>query len=174
MNQAVTAMVPPGMTSAALDLGPLRIEELRSALFALWADGLDFVHYSGHGGRKQWSTETILHVDDTVAAGPAPPVVTAMNCLNGFFHHPSGQSLGEALLLDPSGGAVAYWGPTSLTSSLRQQLLARAFYATVFTAGEVTLGEAIQEAQRKVGADPENRDLIETWVLLGDPGIRLR
>jgi len=33
-----------------------------------------------------------------------------MNCLNGLFHDVYTQSLAEALMLAPNGGAVSVWG----------------------------------------------------------------
>ena len=97
-----------------------------------------------------------------------------MNCLNGYFHHVGSPSLGEALLLELGGGAIAYWGPTAITSNLKQQALAESFYEHLFDPGTETLGEAIRSAMREMAEDPKHRALLDTWVLLGDPASRIR
>ena len=172
MNQEIEELVPGGQ-AIFLDLITMGIDELRDTLFVEWGAGTRIVHYSGHGGRKQWSAARILHVDDVaqIRNGDRLPVVLAMNCLNGFFHHPESRSLGEALVLEPSGGAIAYWGSSAITSNIRQQTLARSFYKSLFDPSVETLGDAIREALAELAADPKNRDVVLTWVLLGDPAL---
>ena len=172
MNQEIEELVPGGQ-AIFLNLITMEIDELRDTLFAEWGAGTRIVHYSGHGGRKQWSAAGILHVDDVaqIQNGDRLPVVLAMNCLNGFFHHPESPSLGEALVLEPSGGAIAYWGSSAITSNIRQQTLVRSFYKSLFDSSVETLGDAIREALAELAADPKNRDVVLTWVLLGDPAL---
>ncbi len=79
--------------------------------------------------------------------GSRLPLVTAMNCLNGFFHHVATPSLAEVLVLEPTGGAIAYWGPTGVSTNLRQKLLAESFYRHLFSPGGRTVGEAIRLAK---------------------------
>ncbi len=115
----------------------------------------------------------ILRIDDVpkLGNGTRLPIVVAMNCLNGFFHHVGSPSLGEALLLEPGGGAVAYWGPTAVTSNLKQQALAESFYRHFFDADSSALGGAIRAAKENLAEDPGNRPILDTWILLGDPAL---
>ncbi|MFN0058430.1 MAG: C25 family cysteine peptidase, partial [Planctomycetota bacterium] len=101
------------------------------------------------------------------------PVIVTMDCLNAFFHHPDSPSLGEALVLSPAGGAIAFWGPSSVTSHLRQQELADQFYRSLQDPAIATLGAAVRAALRAAARDPAHRDVVKTWVLLGDPDLSL-
>ena len=146
---------------------------LQTLLIENWP-WFDVVHYSGHGSRTTWSAQEILHLDDVpLLRSSHLPVVVAMNCLNGFFHHIATPALGEALVLEPEAGAIAYWGPTGVTSHLGQQELAEQFYRALFTPGTETVGQAIRSAQASIAADRVLRTHVATWVLLGDPALRL-
>ena len=133
------------------------------------------------GRRGQWSAEGILKSDDvtTLGNGTRLPLVTAMNCFNSFFHHLGSPALGEVLVLEPSGGAIAYWGPTGVSSNLQQKELAESFYSHLFepllNPGQwMTVGQAIRFAKVELAEDPKNHQVITTWILLGDPALKLR
>ena len=172
MNEDVEEFLP--MERVALDLSGTSVELLNETLMEEWRRGAGIIHYSGHGGRRRWSSAGILLETDVANLGNATrlPLVIAMNCLNGYFHHTGSPSLGESLLLEPSGGAIAYWGPTAVTSNLKQQALAESFYRHLFGPGTETLGDAIRHAKREMAGDPKYRTLLDTWILIGDPALR--
>ena len=175
MNAGIAGSIPPSVATTFLDAGaPLPPgTDLQTLLIESWLR-TDVVQYSGHGARTTWSALEILHIDDVpLLESSRLPVVVAMNCLNGFFHHVATPALGEALLLDPDGGAIAYWGPTGVTSHLGQEELARELYLALFAPGTETLGQAIRSAQAVVAEDPARRTHAATWVLLGDPALRV-
>jgi hypothetical protein len=97
-----------------------------------------------------------------------------MSCLLGFFGHPERQSMSEELLLAEDGGAVAVFAPSSLTLSSDQGPLNRALLRVLLGEGAPTIGLAIMEAKRSVAVETQGqRDVIETFTLLGDPALRL-
>jgi hypothetical protein len=98
------------------------------------------------------------------------PFVIAMNCLNGFFHSIyDEESLAEALLRMPDGGAVAAWASSSLTTSATQQLVNRELFRLLFRDGTLTLGEAAARAKGVV----THSDVRRSWIFFGDPATRL-
>ncbi|MEM7167534.1 MAG: C25 family cysteine peptidase [Planctomycetota bacterium] len=173
---SIAALFPPRATRSFYDIGTQPLASLQAQFIDSWRRGAEFVHYVGHGSRKAWAAEEILTVADVASLRtPRLPIVTAMNCLNGYLLHPLTPSLGEALLLAPQGGAVAYWGPTAVTGSLGQQRLATAFFELLHEGQHgVTLGEVIRAAKRQLGNDSQDRRHLDTWILLGDPMTRLR
>lgn len=93
-------------------------------------------------------------------------------CLSGYSHHPQAESLGETLLLVEKKGAIAALVPTSETMAADQQLLADALFRCLFA--EPTSGEAILRAKREMDPrQPGLRDVLRTFVLLGDAALRL-
>jgi hypothetical protein len=69
------------------------------------------------------------------------------------------------------GGAVAVWASSGMTMPADQALLNQELYRLVFNRGEAkTIGEAVMRAKSSVS----NSDIRRTWILLGDPSLRLR
>src|SRR2546426_6243439 len=103
--------------------------------------------------------------------GPRLPFVAAMTCLNGFFHSlfPE-ESLAEALVRAPNGGAIAVWASSSLTSPGGQSAMDRELFRLLFTGAYPTLGEAVAAAKKATG----DIDVRRSWILFGDPAIRLK
>ena len=93
-----------------------------------------------------------------------------MTCLNGYFHDAYIDSLGEATLKAPNGGAMAVWASTGLTEPTPQFSMSSEFYRQLFGSQIVRLGQVTTRAK---GATADS-DVRRTWVLLGDPTMRLR
>ena len=173
MSAVIPPLLPIGVNVHSLELDTMPISALRTELITIEWPSATVVHYTGHGSRQQWADEGILLLSDMPALSPdpTPPLVIAMNCLNGFFQHPGTPSLGEALVVEPAGGAVAFFGPTAVTTTLRQQVFAEALYSSLFLGSGIRIGDVICNAQEQLADDPENADVIRSWVLLGDPAL---
>lgn len=132
--------------------------------------GQTFVHFSGHGSVRTWHGN-LLVADDAPTLGNAssPSVFTMSNCLNGYYIDPSLDSLGEALIKTPSGGAVSVWASSGVTSADMQKLLITEFYRQLFQTPNLTVGEAAARAKATASGD-----IRRTWVLIGDPTLRIR
>lgn len=163
--------------SSALEfraLSSMSGRQLERRLTQDWAQGLDLVAYFGHGSRTTWSAESIVGADRIDAlSGQRLPMVVAINCLNTFFHHPSGPGLGEAMVLHPWGGALAYWGPSGVGSRLEQRQWARWFVQQAVRP-HVTLGELIRGVHRSAIEADVTVEERQRWLLIGDPTLPLR
>ena len=97
-----------------------------------------------------------------------------MTCLTGLFTHPKAESLAETLLWDASGGAVAVLAPTSLTLPGDQSLLSHALVKAFLQNPSTPIGELLYQARRQVPTDTQGAlDVMETFLLFGDPALRL-
>ena len=98
MNREVGEFLPEDLELIHFNLGSTPVNVLNQSLMEEWRRGARIVHYSGHGGRSRWSSAGILLVGDVpeLGNGNRLPLVVAMNCLNGYFHHVGSPSLGEA------------------------------------------------------------------------------
>jgi len=147
----------------------------REEMVAALADGLFVVHFYGHGGQTLWRTRPpaygragdLLTLDD-VAGLPettALPIVLSMTCNSAPFDHPSGESLGEQLLMEPGRGAVAV-----VAASWRNGPNPDFSYALVDGLLRFeTVGEAFVDAKAKA----RKRSLVDTYNLFGDPALPL-
>ena len=98
-----------------------------------------------------------------------------MTCLNGLFNDPRSTSLGETLLLSDRGGAIAVWASSAQTVAAAQELVDQEMVRQLFKGTDekgrpVTFGEAVQRAK----AAAHNEAVIQSWILLGDPLVRMR
>src|SRR5262249_27500879 len=99
------------------------------------------------------------------------PLFVVMSCLNGYFQDPALDSLAEALLKAPNGGASAVWAPSGMTDAGRQSVMDQALFQGVFNDPTThSLGEAVAKAK----ASAEDTDIRLTWVLFGDPLMKKR
>ena len=98
-----------------------------------------------------------------------------MTCLNGYFEDPVLRSLAEELMRSERGGAVAVWASDGMTYPTDQVAINQQLYRLLFGASDqkgqpMTLGEATLKAKAAT-ADP---DVRRTWVLFGDPTMRIK
>ena len=94
-----------------------------------------------------------------------------MTCLNGYFQDAALDSLGESLLKAERGGAVAVWASSGMTGPHGQSALNQEMFQLIFDDGRtLTLGEATLKAKALVN----DRDIRRTWILFGDPTMKLR
>src|SRR6266849_3781945 len=144
--------------------------------------GQALVVYSGHGNTNIWGG-AIFATDDSLAVGHRGamsltngnklPFVVVMDCLNGFFTVPqaSGQSLAEALLKAPNGGAVASFASSGLTIPDGQHQMGQVMFDLLY--GHPTT-IPIGDASRQSKASTNDLDVRRTWILFGNPTMKIR
>jgi hypothetical protein len=134
------------------------------------------VNYAGHGSMDTWSEDKLFSSEqiDSLGNDGRQPMMIFMSCLLGFFGHPERDAMAEDLLLAQDSGAVAVFAPSSLTISTDQGPLDRALVRILLEEGAPPVGLAILEAKRSASTETQGqRDVIETFTLLGDPALRL-
>jgi hypothetical protein len=136
--------------------------------------------YVGHSSIHQWAVDPVtwdsmFHQDDVANLhnGGALPVVLEMTCYTSDFSNPEYDALDEKLVRRPGGGGVATWGCTTIGLSLGHSILHKGFFDAVFQEEKIELGQAILAAQLDLLKDPYHLDLLDTFVLLGDPAMDL-
>ncbi|HUJ40706.1 MAG TPA: C25 family cysteine peptidase, partial [Candidatus Acidoferrales bacterium] len=134
--------------------------------------GQVIVNFLGHGSVEQWSLAGYFADADATSLtnGGNLPFVVSMDCLSGFFQDVYTTSLAESLLLAPEGGAVAVWASSGFTTADPQATMDRALVGELAANPSETLGAAIQ----KTKAGTTDQDVRRTWILFGDPAMRLR
>jgi hypothetical protein len=128
------------------------------------------VSYSGHGSTTLWRGNLLTTQDAHNLTNTRLPVFVMMTCLNGYFHDADNESLAAALVKNESGGAIAAWASSGLTSPSVQAAMNRCFFQSLFAAQPLLLGELIQRAKAGV----QNEDARRTWILIGDPTLRIK
>jgi hypothetical protein len=134
--------------------------------------GPTVVNYFGHGSVSVWTGAGLLNQDNasTLTNGNHLSLFVMMTCLNGYFNDAAIDSLSEILMKDPQGGAVATWSSTGLTVPSGQTVMNKQLYQLLLSDHSMRLGDAIRQA-KMVTTD---FDVRRTWILLGDPSMKLR
>jgi Peptidase family C25/SdrD B-like domain/GEVED domain len=125
----------------------------------------------GHGSPETWGSFTFVSGEAaTITNGTRLPFVLAMTCFNGYFYDVWTYPMAEALLNNPNGGAIGVWASSALTSPSGQVAMTGEFNRAVLGTTSVTVGEAILRAKEAT----RDQDVRRTWILFGDPTIRLK
>jgi len=148
-----------------------RSSTARSDLLALLNQGQLLVNYVGHGSTKIWNGNLLTSSDAwNLTNSPYLPFLVSMTCLNGFFQDPYSESMAETFLKAEQGGAVAVWTSSGLTLPGEQLPMNKELIRLLFNGEGLTIGEAVMRAKRATS----NEDIRRTWILFGDPTLRLR
>ena len=137
-------------------------------------EGVNIVHFLGHGGRYIWRTGppdlklnrdlfTLDHLD-TLAPTRRLPVVISLTCYSAPFDHPSADSIGEKFLRVADRGAIAVVAASWRNSPSPN--MGKLLIEELTTPG-ATIGEAVTRAKRAI----KQPVLVQTYNLLGDPAV---
>ena len=153
----------------------------RETLLRGMAAGAGVLHVFSHGAPWQWGNTGFLTGDDVAGVGGQPPaladgpesIVLTWTCESQMFTYLFGDSLNEALLLRPHGGAIATFGPAGIADVAAQSILYGRLYEELPRAE--SLGDAVRQAKREALAqDARAWPAVAGWNLLGDPALPLR
>ena len=169
----VVPMLPSGSPLEIVQISA-GIKTARARLLAALGQGALGTHYFGHGAQEMWADEGLLTAADaaTLAHKGTGTVLFTWACETQYYSYHLGQTVNEALVLVPGGGAVAAVGPTGITRPTLQNALIERMYRYFWGEG-LTLGESLQKAKAEaLEADPNVWPVVEGWSLLGDPSLR--
>lgn len=154
------------------------------------ANGALVMDYAGHGSEVVLSHENVVKLEDfaNFRNTHLPLWVTAACDVMPYDGVTS--TIGETAVLNPNGGAVAFYGTTRTVYANRNKYMNRAFLRRVLSLQDgkpVPIGEAHRLAQNDlvlgytVGRDSQGNTIMESdhtenrmqYALLGDPAMPL-
>ncbi len=165
-------LIPAGVRVDEVDRSKLGDVMARTQLLDGLNRGPRIVNYYGHGSVDLWNGSILKSADVGGLTNSASlSLFVTMTCLNGYFQDPSLDSLAETLLKSEQGGAVAVWASSGMTTPDKQVGMDRQMFRSLFGGdGMLTLGEAVMKAKTATA----DSDVRRTWILFGDPSMRLR
>jgi len=109
------------------------------------------------------------------------PIMLPMTCMDGYYINPGSTkpgiypSIGEVITRVAGKGAVASWSATGWGNVSGHDVLNRGFFETVFQSGDgmLTLGSATHAGKTDLFSTGTNQDLMDTYLLFGDPATRI-
>jgi hypothetical protein len=149
---------------------------MRPEIAAALDGGPGILSYAGHGGSTVWASENVWNnLDLAGLSGQAKqPLVITLNCLNGFFHLPSLDSLGEAFLKADGKGAIAVIAPSGFSLNAGARAYHLALLGEVESGRHARLGDALLAAQAAYIDGGNAPEAVAIYHLFGDPALGLR
>lgn len=134
--------------------------------------GTALVNFSGHGNIDVWTGGAIFTTANAMALtnGNKLPLVIVMDCLNGYFIAPPIDCISEGLMKAPNGGAVASFSSSGLTVPTGQHEMGHQLFSLLYSGPPIALGDATRQAK----AATTDLDVRRTWILFGDPTMKIR
>ncbi len=166
-------LLPPSVAVQTLNRTEVGNDDVMRGLIV---DALDagpmIVNYYGHGSVRVWTGAGLLDSDLAVNLTNTNrlSLYVMMTCLNGYTHDAFVDSLAESVLKAQNGGAVAVWASSGFTESQPQFEMNSEFYRLLFGQQSLRLGEAARRAKGAIS----DQDVRRTWMLFGDPTMRIR
>lgn len=167
------ALLPNAVTVQSINRAAVGNDDvMRGQVVDALNQGPMVVNYYGHGSVRVWTSAGLLNssLATSLTNANSLSLYVMMTCLNGYASDANIDSLAEAALKAPNGGAVAVWASSGFTTPPPQFEMNTEFYRLLFGGQPMRLGDAIRSAK----AATTDMDVRRTWVLLGDPAMRIR
>jgi subtilisin family serine protease len=148
-------------------------DETRNRINAAWNAGAALVAYCGHAGLNQLAMENIFAVADAdvLQNGAQLPLAAMFTCMAGRFEIPGFTSLGEALLLNGSGGAAAGLFPSGAAMNADSLRLGEQFFRALFRNSNTASGAALVAAMKSYLQLGGAAYLLNLYNWIGDPAL---
>lgn len=133
------------------------------------------VNWAGHGSTGLWGYTgpyllSVTNVPSLTNGNDKWSLFIMLTCLNGYFIG-NNESMAELLVKSPTGGAAASWASTGKTTPDVQLIMGQRFYQQLNLGSITRMGDLIKDAKTQI---PFGADVRLSWVLLGDPMLKVR
>lgn len=169
MSNRLCAQLPATINCIKINRGqPNAAAELVTSL----NQGKFLVNYAGHGNAQVWAASGFFSGSQAgqMTNGNNLSIFTMLSCLNGYFVQPN-DSLSETLMKNPNGGAVVAWASSGLTTPDIQEIMATRFFNQINVGNLTRIGDLIKDAKTTINS---GRDVRLSWILLGDPAMKVK
>lgn len=173
MSEQFASQLPAGTPTTFVYRYQADATTVKTTLLSGLNSGKFLINWSGHGSTGIWANNNFFGSSDAIALtnGTNLSVFTMLTCLNGYFVSLTGDNLAESLIKANGGGAAATWASSGKTTADVQSVMANRFYSKVGGGTITRLGDLIKDAKLGLYA---GRDVKLSWVLLGDPLLKMR
>ena len=162
--------------------------DARNLILGYMNSGALLMNYSGHGNPTQLSHETVLKIGDFEKAESKSYSVWITAACDVVPMDGLEDNIGEIAMLNPNGGAIAFFGTARTVYQLQNSYMNQMFCSNLFSKVDgkrVSIGEAVRLAKDSLAStytatsssDLNYRDLSANklqYVLIGDPALMLK
>jgi len=137
--------------------------------------GAAMLSYIGHGSFETWGVNTFFTTTDAARLTNLPlPFMMNVNCLTGGFHYlGDAGALGEAMVNNGSGGAIAVFAPSGLSNIFVGNDVSTGIFDPLFGAPRQRLLAAAADSVRTALWSQGSILDAQSYTFLGDPATLL-
>ena len=167
--QAMRDQLPPNTPSLLINRGD---PDAHASLINGMNMGKFLVNFSGYSALGVWGNPSFFNTNDVPSLTNAsrPSIFTVLTDYNGLFTHARFDSLTEALVKSPTGGAPAAWASPTVTTPDYQLALGLRFTNQIGLGNITRLGDLVADAKSTIPGS----DIGYSFVLVGDPALKVR
>lgn len=157
------------------------IASTQQAILDAINQGRLIINYTGHASINLWASEKLFQTSSVPGLSNTGkyPFFVAMTCQEGYFIKPNAAaqnypSVAETVVRASQKGAIASYSPTGYGLASGHDILSQGLYLALFR-DHATLGAAVTASKVYLLTNgPSYTDLIDTYMLFGDPALRLK
>lgn len=171
MCQRVLQPLPPTIPTMFVNRGE---PDARATLMSSINSGKYIVNYSGHGTFGAWAGNFFSRTDvpTMTNTNANQTIFTLLTCLNGYYVDAFSDGLAEVLVKKPEGGAVVAWASSGETTPDVQEIMATRFFQQIRNNAALNrIGDLANDAKTVISG---GRDVRLSWVLIGDPTMKVK
>jgi len=171
-HAALQNILPNGVRSSHINRSEMSDADMHNAILTQLNANPMVVTYTGHGSTIAWSNSSVFNASDTAGLSNRElSFYILMTCLNGYTHNANNDSLAEASV-KAENGAIAVWASSGITFSENQFQISQSLTNLIFNANtkSVRVGELVKAAKQNTA----DKDVRQTWQLIGDPTIVIK
>lgn len=134
----------------------------------------------GHGAYDRYGNNLLSLANATALTNSKLPIVATWSCESAYFYDADKTyvSLSEELIFNPNGGAILFLGSTTQTTPPAQAKLAQNFFTRLSVMIDAPYdgtraGEILNQAKLSVGSGNYEKDIINSFSIIGDPSLQL-
>ena len=148
----------------------LAVSNARYEIDKYLENGASLTLFSGHGAPDRWSFAGMLRQQDiaSINNSATPTLALPLTCYTTYAESPRTASLAYQLISAGDHGAVAVYGPATLSEDSENTAIAKEVISGLLS--NQTIGSAVMSAKRKLGAP--FRDVILNSNILGDVTLK--
>jgi hypothetical protein len=166
----VHTILQPDFQVDEIKRGQVGTAAAKTQLLEALQEGRKFVNYSGHASVGLWRGNLLTASEARTLHNDNLPLFIVMACLNGYYVDLTSESLAESLLKAEAGGGVGVWASSGLCLPEQQAQMNRALYQVIIDGNDLTIGEATRRAKLATA----DSDIRKTWILFGDPTMKIK
>jgi hypothetical protein len=170
-----------GFTNTLYDRTVLgSLQTTRDKISSEFNAGPLMISMNGHGASNMFGDKIYTTTEAANLTNNIYPLVTVWNCETAYFYDADKnmKTLGEELIYNPHGGAIAFLGSTTETTPSAQAHLAQNFFSQLTSVTQKTwdggrLGDILLQAKIATGPGAYEKDIVNSFSIIGDPSLKL-